>query len=147
MSNVRSHQLVPAMRAASETAAICLGFFLTSVNAQWVTPPTIVVPAPMPAPHQPRIEHCIPPEYPPAALRAEAQGTTTVELRVRPDGTVAESQVVKSAGESRAHKLLDRVTQDAFLKCKFNSIGAEVERTTRLSYVFSFSEEPSKSGK
>jgi TonB family protein len=136
------------MRAISTTAiTICLGLAVTCVNAQWVVPPTIIVPAPMPAPHQARLEHCIPPEYPPAALRAEAQGTTTVELRVRPDGTVAESQVVKSAGESRAHKLMDRVTQDAFRKCKFNSIGAEAERTTRLSYVFSFSEEPSQSGK
>ncbi len=58
-------------------------------------------------------------DYPPAAQRAEATGTTRVRFTVGPDGRVTGSEVVKSAGPTREHRLLDRVAQTKLSECKF----------------------------
>lgn len=47
------------------------------------------------------------PQYPKAALRAEAQGTTTLQFKIDAAGRVLSTIVVRSAGATTQHKLLD----------------------------------------
>ena len=58
-------------------------------------------------------------DYPRAALRAEAIGTTTIRFSIDAAGKVAGTQVVKSAGPSREHKMLDRVAVEKLSSCAF----------------------------
>ncbi|MEK8051300.1 TonB family protein [Ideonella sp. DXS22W] len=59
-------------------------------------------------------------DYPAAALRAEASGTTRLRLTVDPSGVVSKADVINSAGPTREHRLLDRaaVSQMASGTCK-----------------------------
>jgi protein TonB len=47
-------------------------------------------------------------EYPAAAQRADATGTTTVRVNVDTAGKITSVDVLRSAGPTREHKLLDR---------------------------------------
>jgi protein TonB len=84
-------------------------------------------PAPPPPPRQAarpaiaNVKSCAPTnaDYPRAALRAEATGTTKVRFNVDAAGKLAGVEVVKSAGSSREHKLLDRVAVEKLSECKF----------------------------
>jgi protein TonB len=58
-------------------------------------------------------------DYPRAALRAEATGTTTVRFSIDATGKLAGTQVIRSAGPSREHKMLDRVAVDKLSGCTF----------------------------
>jgi protein TonB len=94
-----------------------------------IAPPPAVEapPAPPPPPRvaaRPAIgnvQSCAPrnEDYPPAALRAEATGTTKIRFTVGPDGKLVSSQIVRSAGASREHKMLDRVAQAKLAECTF----------------------------
>jgi TonB family protein len=48
-------------------------------------------------------------QYPEAALKAKAEGTTVLLYEVRSDGSISRSMVRASAGKTREHKMLDRV--------------------------------------
>ncbi|MFT3816379.1 MAG: energy transducer TonB [Rubrivivax sp.] len=84
-------------------------------------PPAPVPPAPPPPPAPaPRLaakptivnfKDCAPQsdDYPAAARRAEATGETHVRITVGVDGKVSGVDVIKSAGPSREHKMLDRL--------------------------------------
>jgi len=89
--------------------------------------PVIAPPAP-PAP--PRVaarpaianaKDCAPTnaDYPRAAQRAEATGTSKIRFAIDANGKLAGVEVVKSAGPSREHKLLDRMAVDKLSECKF----------------------------
>jgi TonB family protein len=104
-----------------------------------VAPPPALVPAP------PRIEHCPKPEYPAAALRAGAQGTTVIKLTVDSSGSVTQSEVVESSGKSREHRMLDKTASSALAQCKFSAVQGAGERIARLSYTFSFTVESAAS--
>lgn len=59
-------------------------------------------------------------DYPLAAARANATGTTRVRFTVDANGKLAgRPEVVKSAGPSREHRLLDRVAVDKLSECSF----------------------------
>ncbi|MBZ8141799.1 energy transducer TonB [Rubrivivax gelatinosus] len=58
-------------------------------------------------------------DYPPAAVRAEATGTTRVRFNVDASGRVSGSELVRSAGPSREHKLLDRIAMSKLSQCQF----------------------------
>jgi periplasmic protein TonB len=58
-------------------------------------------------------------DYPPAALRAEATGTTKVRFTVDAQGKLANAEVVKSAGSTREHRALDRVALQKLSECTF----------------------------
>jgi protein TonB len=60
-------------------------------------------------------------DYPAAATRAEATGTTKVRFSVGADGKLASADVVKSAGPSREHKMLDRVALAKLSECSFKA--------------------------
>jgi protein TonB len=63
---------------------------------------------------------CERPDYPPAAARAEATGTTRVKVTVGIDGRATETEIDRPSGPTREHKLLDRAAESAIKNtCKF----------------------------
>jgi protein TonB len=92
-----------------------------------IAPPPSPEPAPAPAPvvaARPAIANiatCAPKseDYPAPALRAEATGTTKIRFTIDATGKVAKVEVVKSAGASREHRMLDRVAVDKLSTCRF----------------------------
>jgi TonB family protein len=92
---------------------------------------TALTPAPTPVAAQParpwrpaqpaiaNVSACAPKseDYPPAALRAEATGTTRVRFEVDATGKLARAEVVKPSGDSREHRLLDRVALNKLSEC------------------------------
>lgn len=113
--------------------------------APTITPTTTVAPPPQPVtiappapaappapPAPPRVAakpavanaaQCAPKgeDYPPAAQRAEATGTTRVRFTVGPDGRLLSSEVARSAGPTREHKMLDRVAVAKLSECRFTA--------------------------
>lgn len=61
---------------------------------------------------------CAPSEYPAPALRAEAQGMTTLRFTIGQDGVLSGIQLLKSAGDTRAHKMLDRAAAQMLRTCR-----------------------------
>jgi protein TonB len=61
---------------------------------------------------------CVP-VYPPAAVRAGAVGTTVVEMVIDASARIQRITVVKSAGDTRVHKLLDRAVVENLATCPF----------------------------
>lgn len=91
------------------------------------TPPAPPAPAPPPRaaarPAIANVQACAPTgdDYPSAARRADATGTTSVRFQVGADGKLSGAEVVKSSGPSRAHKLLDRVALEKLSDCSFKA--------------------------
>ncbi|MDE2371551.1 MAG: TonB family protein [Burkholderiales bacterium] len=83
-------------------------------------------------------------DYPAAARRAEATGITKVRFTVGPDGKLASAEVVKSAGPSREHKMLDRVALSKLSECTFKAgldeHGKPVGGSFDVEYVWKLSE-------
>jgi periplasmic protein TonB len=79
-------------------------------------------------------------DYPAAARRAEATGTTSVRFNVGADGKLAGAEVVRSAGPSREHKQLDRVALSKLSECTFRAgqdeNGRPVGATFQVDYVW-----------
>ncbi len=108
-------------------------------------------PPPAPPPAPPKIaakpafadvKACAPTseDYPPAAQRADATGTTRIRFTVSPDGRVTGSEILKSAGPTREHRLLDRVAQQKLSECKgkpgIDENGKAVGGTIDVEYVW-----------
>ncbi|HEY9025033.1 MAG TPA: energy transducer TonB [Burkholderiaceae bacterium] len=58
-------------------------------------------------------------EYPQAALRAGARGISVIEFHVDATGTVTRAEVVRSAGRTREHRLLDQAAKSGLSICQF----------------------------
>lgn len=107
-------------------------------------PPAPAAPAPapklQPVPARIDVGACDKPEYPAAALRAEATGTTKIRFTVDANGKVAKAEIERSAGSSREHRMLDRAAVEALSKCPFkpgtDELGKPVGATTVVEYVW-----------
>lgn len=120
-------------------------------------PPAPVTIAPPPAPEAPpappppriaarpaiaNVKACAPgsADYPSAAVRAEATGTTVIQFRVDANGKLAGADVVKSSGPSREHKQLDRVALSKLSECNFtpgvDENGRPMGGTFNVEYVW-----------
>ncbi len=125
-----------------------------AITTTTVAPPvqavTIAPPAPVTAPPAPpapprvaarpaiaNVRACAPTadDYPAAARRAEATGTTKIRFTVGADGKLAgPPEVVKSAGPSREHKMLDRVAATKLSECTFKPGADENGKPTGSSF-------------
>jgi protein TonB len=121
-------------------------------------PPAPVTIAPPPAPEAPpappapvqraarpaigNVASCAPraEDYPPAAIRAEATGTTRIRFTVDAQGKLAKSEVIRSAGSSREHRALDRIAEQKLSECKFtpgiDENGRPTGGTFEVDYVW-----------
>lgn len=122
-------------------------------------PPTPVTIAPAPAPVAPgptapaaprvaakpaiaNVAACAPTgdDYPAAAKRADATGTTSIEFTVGADGKMTDARVVRSAGSSREHRTLDRVALTKLSECTFkpglDENGRPMGGSFRVEYVW-----------
>jgi protein TonB len=110
-----------------------------------VAPPPSPVPAPPAPPVAPRVAArpaianaaaCAPKneDYPAAAVRAEATGTTKIRFNVGADGRLAGAEIVRSAGPSREHKMLDRLALSKLSECKFTPGNDETGKPVGASF-------------
>ncbi|MBI3157342.1 MAG: TonB family protein [Burkholderiales bacterium] len=113
-------------------------------------PGPVAPPAPAAAPAPPRVARpaianvaaCAPTaaDYPAAALRAEATGTTRIRFTVGADGKLANAEVIGRSGSSREHRALDRVAQDKLSECTFrpgvDAEGRPTGGTFEVEYVW-----------
>jgi protein TonB len=76
-------------------------------------------PRPQAVPARINVSTCEKPEYPAAALRAEATGTTKIRFTVDATGKVSKAEIERASGSSREHRLLDRTAVEALSKCPF----------------------------
>lgn len=128
-----------------------------AITTTTVAPPpmavTIMPPAPPapPAPAAPRraaqpavlnVSACAPKneDYPAAAVRAEATGTTVIRFTIDATGKVSNAEVVRSAGPSREHRQLDRLALQKLSDCNFtpgrDENGRAVGGSTDVTYVW-----------
>jgi periplasmic protein TonB len=90
---------------------------------------------------------CAKPEYPNAARRYDAEGTTYLSLSVDAQGVVSNSNVEQSSGASAAHKLLDQAALQALLTCRFPGSPGYAPARGRIEYVWKLDTQPSYADK
>ncbi len=108
------------------------------------SPVAVAAPPAPPAPPvrvEPKLDFnkCAKPEYTTAARRAEVQGTVVVVFTMDTSGNISDARIEKSAGPSREHKTLDRLTLEAVTACKGRpgTLDGKAETlTSRVSYVW-----------
>jgi protein TonB len=107
-----------------------------------IAPPAPPRPTAPPRPFVANAKDCAPKgeDYPAAAQRAEATGTTRLRFTIGADGKLQNTEVVRSAGASREHKLLDRLAAQKFGECTFrpgtDSDGKAVGGQVEVEYVW-----------
>jgi protein TonB len=91
----------------------------------------------------PRVDFniCEKPEYSAAARRAEVTGTVVVVYTADERGAIVDAQVERSAGPTREHKMLDRLTLEAVRGCTKGvtpgTVDGKAEKLTgRVTYVW-----------
>jgi periplasmic protein TonB len=105
---------------------------ITTTNVVPPPAPVAIAPAAPPAPPAPvvarqpkpaiiNVQACAPKseDYPKAAMKAEAIGLTKIRFTIDAGGGLVKTEVVKSAGSSREHKMLDRVAVEKLSECTF----------------------------
>jgi len=119
---------------------------ITQVTTKEPPPIAKFVPQPPPqaavrtAPVIDSAHNCDKPTYPPASLRAEETGTTTVRFTIDVDGRAIQSQVIKSSG----HKRLDEAARAALGLCRFKPgtlDGKPYQSSVDMQYVWKLNQE------
>jgi protein TonB len=81
------------------------------------------------------------PEYPAAAQRAGATGSTRIRFTVDALGRIAGSQILHPSGPTREHRLMDQAAAAALAQCPVqvgtDEQGRPVGTTTDVEYVWS----------
>jgi protein TonB len=81
------------------------------------------------------------PEYPAAAQRAGATGSTRIRFTVDALGHIAGSQILHASGSTREHRLMDQAAAAALARCPVqvgtDDQGRPVGTTTDVEYVWS----------
>jgi len=79
-------------------------------------------------------------DYPPAAVRAEATGITKIRFTIDGEGKLVKTEIVKPAGSSREHRLLDTMAAQKLSNCRFtpgiDDHGKPVGGTFDVEYVW-----------
>src|SRR6185295_14884103 len=85
------------------------------------TPPAPTAPRPAAKPAIANVQACAPTseDYPAAARRAEAAGVTRLRFTIDAAGRLLRSELLRSAGSSREHRLLDKVAESKLAGCSF----------------------------
>ena len=145
---VAVNQTAPTITVTREAPPPAPPVSIAPAPAPVTAPPAPVAapPAPPPAPRiaaspaKIDVSTCEKPEYPAAALRADATGISKIRFTVDATGVVSKSEVERSAGASREHRLLDRTAIEALSKCRFkpgvDENGKPVGGTTVVDYVW-----------
>ncbi|MEF7612380.1 energy transducer TonB [Aquincola sp. MAHUQ-54] len=81
--------------------------------------PPVPVARPTGTPARIDVSTCEKPDYPRAALRAEATGTTRIRFTIDAGGKVAKSEIDRASGPTREHRQLDAAAVEALSKCAF----------------------------
>jgi protein TonB len=83
---------------------------------------------------------CPLPAFPPAARRAQAEGSSRVRFQVSAGGAVERAEVERSAGPTREHRLLDEAALRALSACRFqpgtDEAGRAVGAVAVVDYVW-----------
>ena len=79
---------------------------------------------------------CPKPEYPTAALRSGAMGTSRVRLTIAADGSVSDARLVGASGPTREHALLDSLAVASFRACRYPADADHPTRRAVLDYVW-----------
>jgi periplasmic protein TonB len=82
--------------------------------------PVLVRPPPGGMPRKPPPASCKNEPYPNAALRAEATGQTVLAFMLDSQGFLESTTILKSAGASPEHKLLDAASVRSLWSCRFS---------------------------
>jgi periplasmic protein TonB len=105
-------------------------------------PPPAPAPAPAPVAAQPAITNVASckPEYPIAAIRAEATGVTAIKFTIDATGKVVSADVIRPSGTTREHRLLDRAAVSSLSGCTFrpgrDANGRAIGASTNVEYVW-----------
>jgi protein TonB len=112
-----------------------------------VAPPVVHAPPAPPARVAPQVnfnKDCERPSYPPAAARAQVSGEVRIKVTVGTDGRATATEIEKSSGPTREHRLLDRAAESAIRStCKFTPgtvDGKPEPLTTTVIYVWKLDE-------
>ena len=81
------------------------------------------------------------PEYPAAAQRAGATGTTKIRFSVDAAGRISGSQILQSSGSTRENRMMDKAAAEALAQCPVqvgtDESGRPTGTTTDVVYVWS----------
>ena len=81
------------------------------------------------------------PEYPAAAQRAGATGTTRIRFSVDAAGRISGSQILQSSGSTRENRMMDKAAAEALAQCPVqvgtDELGRPMGTSTDVTYVWS----------
>jgi protein TonB len=111
---------ITAITAVPPPAPVAITPVLPPEPAAPPSPPVAAVAPPAPARTAPSLDFnkCDKPSYNAATTRAGVMGTVVVSYVMDTNGRISETRIERSAGPTREHKMLDRLTVEAIVQCR-----------------------------